>query len=161
MNENVTAHQWEEVVGLFRRMCFLRRQGKDAASEAILKHRLPGKIAAWSQTSSRDTATKKAQLDGMFQTEQKRVDDAFTLHEMSALQWQEDLLPALVSTISREIKQTIREQFTLQSVQSQPTGSYPPSVYRPRVAFDDIPAVIDLLVAEEQREVILKNHLAA
>jgi hypothetical protein len=161
MNENVTTRQWEEVVALFRRMCFLRRQGKAAASEAILKHRLPETIAAWSQNSGRDAGAKKAQLDNMFQVEQRRVDDAFSLHELSALQWQEDLLPALVNSLAREIKQTVREQFAAQAARNEESPSFPPSVYRPRIAFDDIPAVIDLIAAEEQRELILKNHMAA
>lgn len=157
----MNAHRWEEVVGLFRRMCFLKRQGKAAASDSILKHRLPEKIAAWSQTTGRDAASKKAQLDGMFQVEQRRVEDAFTLHEMAAMHWQEELLPALASTLTRELKQVVQEQFAQQSAQTEKTASYPPSVYRPRVAFDDIPAVIDLIVAEEQREIMAKSHLAA
>lgn len=160
MNDNVTADRWEEVVSLFRRMCFLRRQGKGAASDHILKQKLPRTIAAWSESCGRAPEVKKAQLDGMFQTEQKRVEDAYTLHELAALRWQEEVIPALTHALSQEMKRTMREQFALQTPALLAPGSAP-SGYRPRVAFDDIPAVIDLIVAEEQRDAMLHHHLAA
>ena len=161
-NDNRSADRWEEVVSVFRRMCFLRRQGKLAASEQILKQKLPRIIAAWSDSCSRDPEAKKLQLDGMFQTEQRRVEDAYTLHELAALRLQEELIPALTRTLSQEMKRTVREQFALQTAQQAAAGpGMAPSGYRPRVAFDDIPAVIDLIVAEEQRNAILNNPLAA
>jgi hypothetical protein len=143
-------------------MCFLRRQGKAAVSEHILKQKLPRTIAAWSEACSRDPGTKKKQLDGMFQTEQRRVEDAYTLHELAALHWQEELIPSLARSLGQEMREAMREQFALRNAQEAASApAFAPSRYRPRVAFDDIPAVIDLIVAEEQRDAILNNHLAA
>jgi len=162
MNDNVTTDRWEEVVSLFRRMCFLRRQGKGAASDHILKQKLPRTIAAWSESCGRDPEVKKAQLDGMFQSEQRRVEDAYTLHELAALRWQEEVIPTLTRALSQEMQRTMREQFALQTAQhAAREPGWAPSGYRPRIAFDDIPAVIDLIVAEEQRDAMLNHHLAA
>jgi hypothetical protein len=164
MNENVTTNKWDELVALFRRMCFLRRQGKAAASDGILHQQLPRLISDWSETSERDPERKKALLSDMFQSETRRVEDAYTLHELTSFHWREELMPALARSLSQEIRQTIREQFAAQTAQQAalaPVMGMPQSVYRPRIAFDDIPAIIDLIVAEEQRETLLKNNLAA
>jgi len=128
-------------------------------SETILRQLLPKKIAEWSQTTSVNAEEQKGRLEEMFKAEQRRVDDAYTLHELSAMQWREDFIPALTNQIHQEIRQTICEQFAqLNSRQLTPTqevthfqnASLIPQK-RKRIAFDDIPAIIDLIVEDERK----------
>jgi hypothetical protein len=118
------------------------------------------------ETNDNATASRWEEVVSLFrrmcQTEQRRVEDAYTLHELSALHWQEELIPSLARTLGQEMRAAMREQFALQSAQEAAAApDFAPPRYRPRVAFDDIPGVIDLIVAEEQRDAILNSHLAA
>ena len=158
LNDKAIADPWKEVVAHFRSLCFFKLQGKSDVSDNILRQLLPKKNAEWSISAAHDADEKRIRLEEMFQTEQRRVDDAFTLHELSAMQWREELIPSISSQISREIRQTISEQFALQT--SRQTTASPEVNFRPasvsaprkpRIAFDDIPGIIDLIVAEDRK----------
>jgi hypothetical protein len=101
---------WKEVVSQFRSLCLMRRQGKTADSGMILEQQLPRKIAAWSKSAALDAEVKRAQLEQMFREEQRRVEDVLSFHELNTTQFQEHILPELLSRISNEVKSIIAEQ---------------------------------------------------
>lgn len=158
-NDNTASDLWRDIVTHFRSLCFFKLQGNAVVSETILRQLLPKKIAEWSEAVSVDAEEQKGRLEEMFKAEQRRVDDVYTLHELSAMQWREDLIPALTNQIHQEIRQTICEQFALLN-KSQVTPTQEITHFRTaslitqnrrRIAFDDIPAIIDLIVEDERK----------
>lgn len=111
------AESWKEVVAQFRSLCFARRQGDAAVSGKILQEQLPTKIAEWSRTTPEKPESKRVQLEQMFREEQRRVEDAWTLHELSSMQLRQDLIPALTSKLSSEVKSVILQQLAEQATQ--------------------------------------------
>ena len=101
---------WEKVVVKFREVCVLRREFKLAESERALKEEMPGVIAAWSAVNPAPIATKKAELETMFATERKRVDQTLVMQRLLAGQMSEQLLPAMREQVAEEVKKFFAEQ---------------------------------------------------
>lgn len=113
----------------------------------MLAEELPATIAAWSGSSPMHVAEKKHDLEQMFKSEQKRVADAWLVNECVTKHWTETLLPNLAGQMARDLGLGIA-----------PTGgSVTPER---RAGFDDIPGVIDLVLAE-QRSAESRRALAA
>ena len=139
-------------MGQFRQLCLLRRQRKLIESDMILNSELPRAIASWSQSFDAEPSAKKSRLDAMFQTEQRRIDDAWLALELMTTRFNEQFIPAICSQVAQEVRSAMAEEMAAQD-RRQPlpariTNSV--SAGRTRVAFDDIPGVIDLVLAEDQ-----------
>ena len=159
-SESLTSSDWDQVVSEFRRLCMLRHQGNTAESDEILSSRLPKRIAAWSKTSSQDPTVKKTTLENMFQSEQKRIEDAILLHEIASTRWETQLVPMLCNQVAQEIRRAVGEQFSVYELQlAEVSATHPVNNQRfaPKIAFDNIPGIIDFITAEERRNVVSAN----
>jgi hypothetical protein len=105
-----TAEQcWEKVVGDFRQLCLLRRQKKFIESDIILSSELPRAIANWSEAEDTEPAAKKSRLDAMFQTEQRRIDDACFTMDLLTDRLKGEILPAITSELTEQIRVAVLE----------------------------------------------------
>lgn len=151
---NVSTHlqdsSWEKVVSDFRRLCILRRQRRREESETLLRTELPRSIAEWSRQQPGDADSKKARLDSMFHTEQRRIEDAWLMQDVLSSRLAEDFLPAICSRVSEEVRKAMAVAELLNAESRQPKDTdiavEPPA--ETRVAFDDIPSILDLLLVE-------------
>lgn len=152
MSTTATEQRWEKLVGQFRQLCLYRRQKKLSESETILNSELPRSIAEWSRSSDGDPAAKKARLDAMFQTEQRRIDDAWLVQELMASRFNDQLLPALCLQVAAEVRSVVAEVIATHNprVNLPAPDGISARAGRSRVAFDDIPGVIDLVLAEDR-----------
>jgi hypothetical protein len=142
----------------------LRHQGNTAESDEILSTRLPKRIADWSRTSTQDANVKKTTLENMFLSEQKRIEEAVLLHEIASTRWETQLIPMLCNQVSQEIRRTVSEQFSVYELQlAEATASQPVNVPRfaTKIAFDNIPGIIDFLSAEERKTVSQNKRVMA
>jgi hypothetical protein len=144
---------WEKVVSDFRRLCILRRQRRREESEALLRQDLPRSIAEWSRQQPGDATAKKAQLDSMFQAEQRRIEDAWLMQDVLSTRLTEDFLPALCSRVSEEVRKAMAVADLMGAeTRAELRASQAPApepAPEPRVSFDDIPSILDLLLVEE------------
>ncbi len=144
---------WEKVVSDFRRLCILRRQRRREESEAMLRNELPRSIAEWSRQQPGDASTKKAQLDSMFQAEQRRIEDAWLMQDVLSTRLTEDFLPALCSRVSEEVRKAmaVADLLGAETRAENRAGKTPAPEPEPepRISFDDIPSILDLLMVEE------------
>ena len=151
---NVSTHlqdsHWEKVVSDFRRLCILRRQRRREESEILLRTDLPRSIAEWSRQQPGDAHDKKARLDSMFQTEQRRIEDAWMMQDVLTSRLTEDFLPAICSRVSEEVRKAmaVAELLATDSRSPKEMEVVPEETTDPRVAFDDIPSILDLLLVE-------------
>ena len=146
---------WEAVVQSFRRLCMVKQLGNQEESELLLTKILPKHIASWSRTSNADPLAKKTQLNGMFKAEQQRVEDAILLHEVAAARWETQFLPQLCDQVSQEVRQAVSKQFAqyvFQEAEPLSIGKGRAQHFTPRITFDDVPGVIDLIIAQEQKQ---------
>ena len=148
MNTNLQETYWERVVCDFRRLCVLRRQRRREESEALMRHELPRSIAEWSRQQPGDATAKKAQLDAMFNTEQRRVEDVWMMQDILSSKLVEDFVPVICSRVNEEVRKAIsvielmaQDQQAARSMTAKPAPAL-------KVAFDDIPSILDLLLAE-------------
>ena len=151
---NVSTHlqdsYWEKVVSDFRRLCILRRQRRREESEALLRTDLPRSIAEWSRQQPGDAYAKKARLDSMFQTEQRRIEDAWMMQDVLTSRLTEDLLPAICSRVSEEVRKAmaVAELLGTDTHAAKEADVVMEETPETRVAFDDIPSILDLLLVE-------------
>lgn len=101
---------WEKVVVKFREVCLLRRESKLSESERVLKEEMPGVIAAWSAVNPAPIATKKAELETMFATERRRVDQTLVMQRVLAGQMSEQLMPVVRERVAEEVRKFFAEQ---------------------------------------------------
>lgn len=142
---------WEQLVADYQRLCIFKRQGNREDSQRLLQQQLPKNIAAWSRCNPEDPAKKKSELEEMFRNEKQRVDNLWLINRITSLQWKEELLPTLRSAVGQEVSRVVSQQFMeLEIQQATPFPSGPR--YSRRIAFDDVAGVIDLVQAEERRE---------
>ena len=140
---------WHQLAADYQQMCWLKRQGKHEDANRLLNAELPQKIAAWSRQEAKSAVEKKAALEQMFRTVQERVNDAYLLNEMLTNRWREELMPMLCGTVAGQIQKAVSEQFSLRQMRPASREVVSPA---PRLAFDNIPGIIDLIQAEERRE---------
>lgn len=146
---NRSESSWEKVVRDFRRLCLARRQQRQEESDHVLHADLPQSIAEWSRTEPGDAHAKKAQLDQMFQREQRRIDDAWVLHELLSLRLADELVPTICSRVGDELRRITGAPAAPPRHPAGGTRPLPMAMLTPRVAIDDIPGIIDLLLNEE------------
>lgn len=142
--------KWEEVVSTYQEACLLKQQGRMEASNQVLRHQLPRRIAAWSRANPRPPSEKKAALAELFKCEQRRIEDAWLISQITASQWREELIPMVCETVAREVEIAISRQFAIQEVQNALAAS---ELVRtaPRVAIDNIPGIIDAIQTQQSR----------
>ena len=107
---NAADERWDTLVGQFRQLCLLRRQKKWIESDIILTSDLPRAIAAWSESADADPATKKSRLDAMFQTEQRRIEDACFTMDLLADRLKEEIIPSICAQVTERVRTTILEE---------------------------------------------------
>jgi hypothetical protein len=137
-------------VAEFNEACRLRREGKQLKTAQILDEKLPRLIARWSQADPRSCFDKQVALKAMFLAEQNR--DLATEHASQdlAAKLASTLLPAMREHVSQELRQSIAQEFRGWQNRNLLSRRGPESVPAPpRIRFDDIPAVIDALLAEQ------------
>jgi hypothetical protein len=144
--------RWEKLVGEFRQFCLYRRQKKLIESDMILNSDLPRSIAEWSRSFEGEPSVKKARLDAMFQTEQRRIDDAWLVQDLMAARFNEQMLPNLCMQVAQEVRSVMVEEMATHDrrVPIPARSEVRPAAGRARVAIDDIPGVIDLVLAEDR-----------
>ena len=139
-------------MGDFRQVCLLRRQKRWRESDAILKVELPRSIAGWSASYPAELDIKSARLDSMFELEQRRIDDAWLVQQLIVAQLNEQIIPAVCLEVSQEVRSILGQKVSpreeKRSFAIQPSEN--PAAIGGRVRFDDIPGVIDLILAEKQ-----------
>lgn len=113
---------WKEIVAQFRRLCFMRRMGQGEASIKPLWKDLSDRIARWSRAVNEPYNGKRAKLERMFLDEQRRVADACMLHELSLMQWQQEVVPVLTEKITREVRTIVTNEFEAQAARQQQLG---------------------------------------
>jgi hypothetical protein len=149
---------WNQIVGDYRQICILRRQGQNAEASRLVREKLPQSIALWARQDGRNAAQKKAVLEHLFATEHRFLDSLFASQRELAARLAELLIPAVSQHVGREVRKVITGHFEALCCQlarakeafSQP--SEPPGPARERIRFADIPAVIDAVLAEQQAD---------
>jgi hypothetical protein len=113
---------WKEIVSQFRRLCFMRRMGRGEESVKPLWKDLSDMIARWSRAVNEPYNAKRSRLERMFLEEQRRVADACMLHELSLMQWQQDVVPVLTERITQEVRTLVTSEFEAQAARQQQLG---------------------------------------
>ncbi len=109
----------------------------------LLNHDLPGSIAEWSRLDSSDAASKRTRLDAMFQSEQRRLEDVWQIKDLLAQHLTDTLVPQLMQSISSEIKTAMSHTLSAE------VPAWAPRLPAARPHFDDIPGIIDQVLAEQ------------
>ena len=142
---------WEQLVADFQLVCILKRQGKWEDSQRVLHQRLPQTIAAWARCNPKDPAVKKTELEAMFEAEKQRVDDLWLINQIASAQWKEELLPAVRNVVNQEVSRVVGQQFIEMEIQqATPFPSGPRCQHR--VPFEDVAGMIDVVQADQRRE---------
>ena len=135
---------WSQLVAEYRQACLLRREGRAEEAQGVVSEKLPQTIALWSRDDARSEAEKKAALGKMFSNEQISMDSWFFAHQALTNRMAQTLIPA----IRQQIGQEVRQAFALHAsdrMSNSATGASKPE----RIRFDDIPAMIDSLLAQQ------------
>lgn len=155
--ETRTEKNWQEVITGFQQVCVLKRKGNESEASKVLSSELPGRIANWSKNSSKPVTEKKVELETMFRSQKQKVDDAWVFNQLVTEHWKEDLIPQLcatvTATVAREVQRAVSQQFAIQAIEQKPveTPSMRP-VRGPKIAFDDVAGIIDLIRSQERQE---------
>lgn len=142
-----TETSWARVVDDFRRVCIARREERLDDANRLLREDLPRSIAEWSRESGSEGADKRAQLDRMFQHEQRRIDEAWVLHDLVSLRLTHEIVPAICARLGETVRETLANVTPAAPRATRPAVRLAPPR---RVAFDDVAGVIDLLLGQEQ-----------
>lgn len=102
LNQTRASENWSQVVNDFRRVCFLKREGKTQESEAVLTVELPKSIAVWSREEKRDGHAQRQALQEMFTQEERRVDDVWQLKSLLRDQLKAELMDQLREDLRKE-----------------------------------------------------------
>jgi hypothetical protein len=106
-----TAEQrWDKVVADFRQLCLLRRHKKWIESDIVLNSDLPRSIADWSEVFEGEPASKKTRLDAMFQSEQRRIDDAFFAADLVTTRLKDEIIPSICAQVTEQVRATLAEE---------------------------------------------------
>lgn len=151
MKSPTSMDPWDKVVSHFRQVCLLHREGRTTDSRRILAEELPRSIAIWSRGSGLDPTAKRMALERMFREEQRRIDDAWLVQKWVLDRMSEELIPVLCSRLAEEVRDAVTGQ--LDPGHPRPRRPVPTFATRSRVAVDDLPGIIDLVLSEQGREV--------
>jgi len=136
---------WSQLVADYRQACLLRREGRDEEARSIVNDKLPQAIALWSREDPRSAAEKKAALELMFSSEQASLDSWLFAHQALTNRMAKTLIPA----IREQIGQEVREAFAQQASGRMSRPGVDRGESCKRIRFDDIPGVIDALLAQQ------------
>lgn len=139
---------WKQVVADYRQACVLRREGREIEASKLIDEKLPVSIAAWSKADPRSPADKKTILEAMFESEQTSIETWLFAQHTLASRLSDTLIPALRQHVSDEIRDAMAAPGSLRTRRTSGV-SYGRAA---RVRFDDIPAVIDTLLAQQQAD---------
>ena len=152
VNLNESQTLWEQIVADFQLACVLRREGRGQEAAEIIDQRLPRVIARWSQADGRSGAEKQAALKAMFAEEQSRDESADQVPQILAAKLAATLLPALRQHVAQELREGIAQEFRAWQNNLLLSRRPPENAGLRRVRFDDIPGVIDALLAEQKSD---------
>ena len=128
----------------YRQACLLKREGRAAEAQGIVNESLPQTIALWSREDPRSTVEKKAVLEKMFSSEQVSMASWVSAHQALTNRMAQTLIPA----IRQQIGQEVRQAFALQAADRMSNSASGASKSE-RIRFDDVPAMIDSLLAQQ------------
>ena len=130
MNNATNDSRWEEVVHFFQKYCVAKRANCLAEVEQLFTTTLSRAIAAWSLQTPGLPETKRARLYAMFAVEQKRFQETTP----------QERFPATAA---------------VDTAPSADRGSLPrPTAPASRIRFDDVPAALDHVLAEQRQAAI-------
>jgi hypothetical protein len=188
---NELNRSWKNLTEEFRNASMMRRQGDLAGSTRILNETLPPMIAAWSRLSSSTEATKREQLNQMFERERERIEDAWLTQQILLRQMRDVLIPSLCLQVAEEVRDVLelqvceitRQLSNANKVAEKPAEAIPRAVTPitreeepPRIvslsaptvglsskrpSFDDLPAIIDELISVDWEVSRGENRVAA
>lgn len=119
-----TAEQrWDKVVADFRHLCLLRRHKKWIESDIVLNSDLPRSIADWAEVFQAEPSAKKSRLDAMFQSEQRRIDDAWFAADLVTTRLKDEIIPSICAQVTEQVRATLAEEVrtaVLAEVRAQP-----------------------------------------
>ena len=135
---------WTQLVADYRQACLLTREGRAEEARGIVNEKLPQKIALWSREDTRSAAEKRSALEVMFSSEQISMDSWFFSHQALTNRLAQTLIPAIRQQISQEMREAFAHH-PLDRMSNSVSGTSKPE----RIRFDDIPAMIDSLLAQQ------------
>lgn len=156
---------WEAVVQSYRQAWAMRLQDSGGERRGETESNLAKSILDWSEGVPADGHTKAFLLETMFRTEDHRMADALTLQatfqkklQAAQAEWLESLDRRIGQEVRRAVESMPRPVPTPRLVPTAETPvsaivpkSIPAPRRRERPAVGDIPSIIDLLLAEQQR----------
>lgn len=111
INKNSEARRlWKKITGEFRLACLQRRDGKAAEAADILEKQLPIDIAAWGRVSGLAEPERRRQLNEMFESEQRRVEDMWLSQQIILRQMRDILIPSLCLQVAEEVREVMEFQ---------------------------------------------------
>jgi hypothetical protein len=181
-NDNDRRRLWMRIGEDFRQACLLRREGKTVEAAEILEKKLPAAIANWARISGFNEADRKERLNDLFEMEQRRVDDIWLSHQIVMRQMRDILIPSLCLQVAEEVREVMELQIehltesltriSTPAVPAQPRQepvaanliklpTVMPSERRNTPNFDDLPVIIDELIADSLAQQPSLSRLAA
>jgi hypothetical protein len=147
---------WDEIATDFRQVC--QQWAGRGAELARLQEDLRETIDLWARTDRPAVARDEAEVGSKVDTGRSIAGGSAVSAENLAAQLAGALMPALCRQVSSDLRQVVAEH-----IQASRRGQTPPAEPGPiwsslvghknkraRIRFDDIPAVIDALLAEER-----------
>ena len=101
---------WKKITDEFRLACLHRRDGKTTETADILDKQLPADIAAWGRVSGLAEPERRRQLNEMFETEQRRVEDMWLSQQIILRQMRDILIPSLCLQVAEEVREIMEYQ---------------------------------------------------
>jgi hypothetical protein len=147
MNRTTNGGRWDEVVHLFREYCLAKRARRFEEAERLFKSELSLSIAEWSRLQPGDKDSKRSRLNAMFNAEQKRLSEAWQLKDFLSSSLRSELLPALREEIRAVVAVSSEVPTASGSLARRPQAA-------PRIRFDDIPAALDRILADQGRSTV-------
>jgi hypothetical protein len=162
LTQEDTLDQWNQIVVDYRQACLLRREGMAEEAGRLINEKLPKSIATWSREDRRSPQEKKNALRSMFSTEQSSIESWLLVHRTFASKLTDTLIPALRRQVGEEVRQALSGQAQTFSE----TGASDDSILghgqrSEPIRFDDIPGVIDALLAEQQDDFVRRPAFAS
>lgn len=141
---------WIRLRGEFRRVCLLRREGRQQEAGRLLAEELPRRIAEWSRLSPETAAHKRVELESMMRDEQRRVDDAWMVQHLVVQRVTEEVVPALIEAIAHEVQAVLSGPAAQRRAKPILTPGRSGAVAG-RVRLDDVEGMIDAVLDQEAR----------
>lgn len=160
LNVDGSLARWNDIVADYRQICILRRTGRDEEATRLVNEKLQPSIALWAREDTRNPAQKRATLENLFATEHKFLDSMLASQHELASRLADRLVPAVCQQMKVELHEMVSGQFeTLRHLLAQAGGAFERRTEkstrergRERIRFDDIPSVINAVLAEQRAD---------